>query len=240
MDTTVPQIHAETGFESDESPPLRVTGFICLVCGILSIFSPIGRGMLIFPVLAFVFGLIALRRSDGPPPVGRRPAMLGMLLAAGFGMCGVMLPFLKSETLGSQAERFSRYYLEVIALGQDEFALELNKDYVNRFPETMSLKEHYYANDQSLQRFTEFRDSSVNEMIRQRGPGAPWVLDRPVRVYYSYRREHAEVVWMDPTGEVESKILMILEYRVDSKGQGQWNVANAMPLTQRYVADSIL
>ncbi len=128
----------------------------------------------------------------------------------------------------------------MIALGQDEFALELNKDYVNRFPETMSLKEHYYANDQSLQRFTEFRDSSVNEMIRQRGPGAPWVLDRPVRVYYSYRREHAEVVWMDPTGEVESKILMILEYRVDSKGQGQWNVANAMPLTQRYVADSIL
>ncbi len=241
MDSHVPHMHAEAGFEVDESVrPLRISGFLCLLFGILSILSPIGRPMLLLPLISFALGFIALRRWEGPTPIGRRPALIGLVLAAGFGMCGLMLPTFKTMTLARQAEKFSRDYLEVIALEEDEFAMELNKDYVNRFPETMSLKEHYHASEQSYQRLSEFRENSIHEMIRRRGPNAEWALDRPIRIYYSYDREHAEIVWMDPTGQIESKIYMILDYTIDQQGQGQWHVTTATPLTPKYVADAVL
>jgi len=241
MDSSVPQMHPEAGFEVDEStPPLRISGFLCLLFGVLSIFSSMGRPMLLLPLISFALGLVALRRSDGPTPVGKRAAMIGMVLAAGFGMCGLMLPFLKTMTLAKQAEQFSRYYIEVIAQQEDEFAMELHKDYINRFAPTMSLKEHYSASEESYRQLYEFRENSIHEMIRKPGPHAEWVLDRPIRIYYSYDREHAELVWMDPTGESSSKIYMIMDYRVDPDGQGQWHMTTVMPLTQRYVAESVL
>jgi hypothetical protein len=97
--------------------------------------------MLLLPLISFLFGFVALRRSGETTPIGRRPAMIGLVLAAGFGMCGLVLPWFKTMTLGRQAEKFSRDYIEVVALGEDEFAMELNKDSVNRFPPTVSLKE---------------------------------------------------------------------------------------------------
>lgn len=241
MDPSVPRMHAEAGFEGDEStPPMRISGFLCLLFGVLSVFSAMGRPMLLLPLLAFALGIIALRRFEGPTPTGTRPAMIGLVLAAGFGICGLMLPLLKTMTLAKQAEKFSRYYMEVIAMDQDEFAMELNKEHFNRFPETMSLTEHYQVNESSFQRLSEFRENSINDVIRGRGLNADWVLQRPIRIYYSYDREHAEVVWMDPTGRVDTKIYMIMDYRIDQEGQGQWHLSTITPLVERYVAESVL
>lgn len=141
-------------------------------------------------------------------------------------------------TLGRQAEQFSRYYMEVLARGHNEFAMELGKDYVNRFPTTMPLQEHYAMNENARQRLAEFSENSIISMLKQRGPDAEWVLDRPTRVYYSYGREHAEVVWLDPIGG--AKIQMYLEYRIDTKGDGQWHVQVAQPYRERIVAESVL
>lgn len=241
MDSSVPQMHAEAGFEHNEAvPPLRISGFLCLLFGVLSILSPIGRPMLLLPLISFVFGFVALRRSERLAGPGTRAALVGLVLAAGFGMCGLMLPTLKTMTLADQAEKFSRYYIEVIALEEDEFAMELKKDHVNRFAVTMSLKEHYEQNEQSYRQFSEFRNESVHRAIRDRGPNAEWALERPIRIYYSYGRQHAEIVWMDPTGQVDTKLYMLMEYRIDPEGQGQWHMATVMPLMERYVAEAIL
>lgn len=241
MDSQVPHMHAEAGYEVDESAtPLRLSGFMCLVFGVLSIPCFLGRPMLVFPLIAFVLGFVALRRSDGPAPIGTRAAMIGLVLAAGFGMCGFMMPWLKTVTLANQAEKFARYYMEVVALGEDEFAIELKKDYVNRFAETMPLQEHYSADESSYQNLVEFRDDSIHKVIRGRGRNAVWELDHPIRIYHKYGREHAEMVWMDPTGEVDSKVLMIMEYVVDPQGQGQWHVETVAPSMRRYVAESVL
>jgi len=241
MDTSVPQMHAEAGFEVDEAPPpLLISGFLCLLFGVLSILSPIGRPMLLLPLISFVLGFVALKRSEGLSALGTRAALVGLVLAAGFGMCGLMLPLLKTMTLGSQAEKFARYYIEVVALEENEFGMELSKDYVNRFPETMSLKEHYEGSEDAYEHYMEFRDNSIHNVIRSRGPNAEWALDRPIRIYYSFGRQHAELVWMDPTGEVDSKIYMIMDYRIDPEGQGQWHMATVLPLTERHVAESVL
>ena len=121
FDPTVPQMHAEAGFEQDSVPPLRVSGFICLLFGVLSVFSLIGQPLLLFSLIAIAFGIFALRRSGEQTPVGTRPAMLGLVLAVGFGACGFFVPWMKTMTLGRQAEKFSRDYMEVVARSEDEF-----------------------------------------------------------------------------------------------------------------------
>ena len=123
FDPTVPQMHAEAGFELDSAPPLRVSGFICLLFGALSFLSVLGQPMLVFSLLAIMFGVFALRRSGEQTPVGTRPAMLGIVLAVGFGACGFFIPWMKTMTLGGQAAKFSKDYMEVVARGEDEFAL---------------------------------------------------------------------------------------------------------------------
>ena len=93
MSTLVPQMHAETGFDQEDSaPPLRISGFICMILGALSIVSTLGQPLLVIPILAILCGLFALRRSGGQTPVGTRPAMIGIVLAVGFGACGLFLP----------------------------------------------------------------------------------------------------------------------------------------------------
>lgn len=241
FDPTIPRMRAEAGFELDDSaPPLRVSGFICLLFGALSFLSILGQPMLVLPLVAIVFGVFALRRSSGRTPVGTRPAMLGMVLAVGFGSCGLFIPWMKTVTLGGQAEKFSRDYMEVVARGEDEFAMELRKDYVNRFPDTMSLKQHYSMSENSRRALEEFKAESLNATIRDRGPNAEWVLDRPIRVYYSYGREHAEVVWVDPTGDTTAKVQFFLEYRPDNNGNGQWHVDLVQSYRELIVAESIL
>ena len=242
FDPTVPKMKAEAGFDLDDSaPPLRVSGFLCLLFGALSFLSMLGQPMLVLPLIAFLLGMFALRRYAGQVPIGTRAAMLGMILAAGFGSCGLFIPWMKTMTLGWQAEKFSRDYIEVIARGEDEFAMELQKDYVNRFPVTMSLKQHYNMSEAGSRALEEFQESSLNGMIRKRGPNAEWVLDQPTRIYYSYGREHAEVVWSDPTGETQARVQFFMEYRPDhSNGDGQWHVYVAQQYRERIVAESVL
>lgn len=243
-DTTSPYMtgmRAETGFELEEStPPLRISGFLCLLFGLLSFFCTLGQPLLVLPVITFVLGMIALRPSGDQKPVGVRPAMIGMVLAAGFGACGFLLPMMKTRTLGEQAKAYSRYYMEVLARGHDKVAMELRKDHVNRFSTEMSLDELYASNEQAMEALMELRSSGASETLRRLGPDAPWKLDRSVRVYYSYGREHAEVVWMDPTGETDSKIQIFLQYRIDKEGVGQWNVDVSQLYRERIVAESVL
>ncbi|MGI9472964.1 MAG: hypothetical protein ACR2NZ_15595 [Rubripirellula sp.] len=234
-------MQAEAGYELDDSTaPLRVSGFLCLLFGLLSVLSVLGKPLLLLPLIAFVLGAIALRKTSGPTPVGTKAACIGLVLAVGFGACGYFVPWMKTRTLGNQAEKFARDYMETIARGHDEFAMELEKDYVNRMSTEMSLQEHYSADERAGERLMEFKNSPVTKALQQRGPDAEWVLERPTRIYYSYRREHAELVWMDPTGESPVRIQMFMEYVLDSKGMGQWHMATVQPLRRRIVAESVL
>ena len=241
----VPQMRAETGFEDVESrTPFRISGFLCLLLGLLSVLAVFGKPLLVFPLGAFVVGFIALRRNEegagGPRPVGTTPAMIGMVLAAGFGACGYFMPWFKDMTLGAQAEKFGRDYLEVISRGDDYYAIELGKDYANRFPTTMDLDQHYALSEQGQKVLEEFQSSAVVNTVREGGEGANWVLDRSVRIYYSYGREHAVLIWKDSNGGVTTKLHMFLDYMVDSKGNGQWYVEECTVLSARFTAPAIL
>ncbi|MDG2223792.1 MAG: hypothetical protein P8L85_20605 [Rubripirellula sp.] len=241
----VPQMHAETGYEEPEyRTPFRISGFLCLLVGLVSVLAVYGKPLLIFPATAFALGMIALRRTGegetGMRPIGTTPAMIGMVLATGFGVYGFCLPWFKDATLGAQAEKFGRDYIEVIARGDDYFAIELGKDYANRFPTTMDLGQHYALSEQGEKILDEFQKSPVVDIVRGGKGQSQWVLDRSAHIYYSYKREHAELIWRDAGGGTTAKIHMFLDYLVDSRGNGQWHIEECTVLSPRYTAPAIL
>lgn len=233
---------AEAGYGvEDTPPPLRVSGYLCLIFGLLSVFAVVGKAALLLPILAVLFGLFAHRRYGERVPVGLGAAKVGLVLAAGFGACGLVMPTLKSMTLGAQAEQFARDYVEVVAHDELELAMELQKNYVNRFPTTMPLPAHYTLNESADRNMEEFRQDGVNTQIRNRGPGAEWRLTRPVRIFTYYGSQKAEVTLQDPSGSKGSELYMLLEYQVDHRnGDGQWYVERVMFNTEPIVAPLVL
>jgi hypothetical protein len=237
LEPIVPRIHAEAGFEEAISP-LRISGFISLVLGLLSSAALLNPVMLGVPLAALGFGFFALRRYSGSAPVGVRPAMVGIVLAAGFGACGGAIPLLKHATLGSQAKQFSRDFLEVVARENLEFAKELTKDYNNRFPTNMALEDHYQE-EGAIKAMQEFKGSIPLNAIVSRGKNAEWILFQPVRIYYSRGKTQAEVVWADPAQK--TKIQFFMHYKVDHRnGDGQWYVETCQHYREPIVAPAIL
>jgi hypothetical protein len=233
---------AEAGYGvEDTPPPLRVSGYLCLILGVLSVFAVVGTAALVLPILAVLFGLFAHRRYGEQVPAGLRAAKVGLVFAAGFGACGLFVPMLKSMTLGAQAEQFARDYVEVVAHDELELAMELRKNYVNRFPTTMPLPAHYTLNENADRSMEEFRQDGVNAQILNRGPGAEWRLTRPVRIFNYYGSHKAEVTLQDPSGGKATELYMLLEYQVDHRnGDGQWFVERVMFNTEPIVAPLVL
>ena len=232
---------AETGFGiQDDHVPLRISGFICLILGLLSVLAFLGTPLLAIPIAACAFGFFALRKYDGLTPVGTKPAMLGLVLAAGFGAYGFCVPFMKTMTLGGQAEYFARQYIEVVANGHLELALELKKDHVNRFMHNMPLIEHYALNEQSMEVINEFREDNVNKTVQQIGPGAEWELAQAPRVFQFYGRDHAQLVLVNKDREVPFKILFQLICVPDRNGMGQWHVDICTVQGEQLVAEKVL
>ena len=230
---------AEIGYEEDAATePARISGFFALIFGLLSALAFMGIPLLILPVLGIVFGMIALRRCDGKPPLGTGAAKVGLILAVGFGVFGVAVPWMKVRTLGAQAKRYSLQYLNLVAREEDMLALELRKRPSMRLPDSMSLADFYESNPKGQKALAVFRQMPINTDIRRIGPDFPWQLDKPVRVDHHFGRQQVEVVWRGPS-ELE-RFQFFLEYQVDSEGVGQWHVETFQVYRELIVADKIL
>jgi hypothetical protein len=233
---------AEPGFELQEDHvPLRISGFIALILGLLSVLSVLGMPLLVIPAGAIAFGLFALRKYDGPTPVGVKPAMFGLVLAVGFGSFGFCVPFMKTMTLGRQAEYFARQYLELVARGELEMALELKKDHVNRFMHNMPLKDHYAMHEPAQEMMDEFSQDGLNKTVRELGPGAVWELDRAPRVFQFYGRDHAQLVLVNNDRTKPLKVLFQMICVPDRRtGVGQWHIDVCTIQGEQLVAEKVL
>lgn len=238
--SNVPRMGAEAGYELEDAPPFHVSGYICLIIALFSPAALLGLSAVLIPAVAIPFGLFALRRHGEQVPTGTTAARVGLLLAFGFGACGIAIPWMQHVTLGGQAEKFARDYIEVIARDEAELAMELQKDYVNRFPDTMPLMAHYALNPPPEEQLEIFQNDPVNKTIRRRGPGARWRLAEPVRVYTHYGFQRADVVFEDPTGAAATNLRFTLEYKIDSSGKGQWQMLNIVPDVDKIYAPAVL
>ncbi|MFG0262039.1 MAG: hypothetical protein ACF788_06585 [Novipirellula sp. JB048] len=238
----VPMMGAEAGYETEEPvAPLRISGFIALLFGLLSVLSLIGYPMVATAVIAIALGLFTLRPWSGLKPVGILPAQIGLVLAVGFGSCGFLMHTMRSVTLGQQAEYFARQYLDVVGSGEFAIALELKKDAIDRLPTKMPLMEHYESSEETMTSYTEFETDLLNQQILALGPGVDWQRIEPVRVFQSYGVYQAEVLFENPDPDTEpEKIYLLLKYDVDPRGVAQWRVDQCRTHTEQLFAEKIL
>ncbi|TWU57176.1 hypothetical protein [Rubripirellula reticaptiva] len=250
----VPQMHAETGYdESELMAPLRFSGYVCLILGLISPVALLGLPALVVPALAIFMGLIALRPSSGPVPAGRMPAQIGIILAIGFGICGFGIVSMKKNTLGTQAKYYSREYISLVANGHKELPIELSKSFNNRFSESMPLKEFYenqekeYAERQADGQgggggegspMEEFQNNAAHTEIIRQGPDAEWKLATPIEIYHQFGIDRAIVNWKAPGSEQVVQFMM--QYLIDGEDVGQWHVDIIQIKRERLVAESIL
>ncbi len=237
----VPKMGAEGGFEVDETvPPLRISGFLCLLFGLLSVLSLITFPMIAMPIIAIAFGLFALRSYEGPKPVGLTLAKIGLVLAVGLGACGFSVHKFKQSTLANQAEYFARQYLQVIGTGEFAVALELKKDVINRLPMHMPLDEHYNSTEELKKSLSEFADEGLNKEIHELGPDTKWVLLKKPYVFQKYGTDQAEMVFTNPESKDPKKVYVLLKFEIDKQGILQWRVDQLRIDMERLVAESIL
>lgn len=236
---------AETGYELDETAsPLRISGFLALICGLLGIFGAITSPMLGFCLAAIILGIFALRNSDSDePPLGTTPARIGILLAILFGACGVSRVLSRTVIIGGQAEAFAREYLDLVARGEVYYAMELQKDHYNRYLESMPLDQYYNKTEEAMRSVQEFKEDGLTAAIIRIGPDANWERDRAIHVYSHYGRNMVDLVLraQNPGDPAPVKVRMQLEFVFNQKdGAMEWRIDNTMFDRKRIVAEKIL
>ncbi len=247
---------SEAGYEAEvDDSPLRISGFIALLLSLLSGFTIVAIPMVGFAIAAVLCGMFALRKSDSQSlPVGTTAARIGILVAVLFGTWGVGRYAFKRDTLGSQAEYFARQFLRVASSGNEIYAKELQKSYVNRYLVTMPLEETYELERlrierqmrEAQERGEEFSppgaedDTTVTDLVKY-PVDQEWVLFRPVRIFNHYGRQKAEVVLATDHTESAYKLRIVLEYLVHKdRGTSEWYVETCLPFRKRIVAESVL
>ncbi|MCD0463078.1 hypothetical protein [Roseiconus lacunae] len=243
---------SEAGFESQDTP-LRISGFIALILALVSGFATVALPMLAVGVLAILFAMFALRKTrpelGDVTPVGTGVARLAIILACFFGACSIARYGSKHQTLGAQAEYFARQFVRVASSGNQIYANELQKSYVNRYLKTMPLELHY-RNEKLKQKqesesmgmgsMPEEEDTTVADLAKY-PVDHDWVLWRPVRIYNHYGRQKAEVILAADESENPYRLRIELEYLVHKdRGTSEWYVEVATPYHERLVAESVL
>lgn len=244
LDTpAIPRMGAESGYQlisDEEVPPLRASGIVCLILGLLSFWATVAWQMLIIPILAIIFGVIAMRKWGEVRPAGTTAAAIGLVLASGFGAAGIAIPAMKQNTLGQQAEYFGRQFLELCGEGETELVLELQKPAKNRQLGSMDL-EKAYSEDAVAAQQMEAASEGLASTIAEFGPDIEWELAQPVRVFFKYGIEKADTYWIDPSGKVTQTVQVLMEWHPNEvDGTGQWHVSLFQYHRELIVAPSVL
>ena len=238
----VPRMGAESGFDvSEVHVPLRVSGFFCLVLGLVSAFSLLAIPLLVVPLVAILIGMFALRPSRQGRPVGTTAAKVGIFCAVLFGACGASFAWFKQKTFGDQAEYFARQYFDVVAQGDMELAAELRKDFVNRFSADMSLKAYYENNSSAKEGLDELYEDSVTGEAQDAGVGGNWQLTKAPRVYHKYGNDRVELLFINADKAKPRKIEVIMQCKTNPEtGEAHWHVFRSQMHMKPIYAESIL
>ncbi|MEM6980061.1 MAG: hypothetical protein AAF539_10375 [Planctomycetota bacterium] len=223
----VPRMGAEAGFEvvADEAiAPLRWSGFLSLLLGLLSVLCIVAYVMVAIPIAAILVGMMTLRKHEGLVPIGTRPAMLGILLATGFGACGIVAHESKRAIMGGQATTFARNFLDVVESGDVPLALELQKTSWNRQMVETDI-DSVYSPDENNQELLASATALVSG-IQNVANVADWQLAKSPRVYQKFGSERVDTIWEDVTGTYDKPLMIQLEWHEMTKDtESQWHVS---------------
>jgi hypothetical protein len=218
---------SEEGSPELELPvaPIRFSGFVALLLGLVSFVAVLGLSLVFLPLLAAVFAIFAVRPYQGDRPVGVIAGWIGLFCAILFLVWGTTERHFKSKQMSAQASRYASEWLTL--LGQDEFELvvELQIDPSRRQPDTMPLEDYYKRSPAAIETMKQFSEQETLKKLREAGNKPKWKLHRSPVVSIRYGREFTETVWKDTTGSVARPIVIEMEYIKDAKTDtANWKV----------------
>lgn len=218
---------SEEGSPELELPvaPIRISGFVALLLGLVSFVGVLGLSLMFVPLLAAVFAVFAVRPYKGDRPVGVIAGWIGLLCAILFAVWGTTERHLKSQQMSAQATRFASEWLTLLGQGDIELAVELQIDPSRRQPETMPLVDYYKRSPAAIETMKQFNEQETLNRIRAAGTKPKWELHRPAVVSMRFGREFTETVWQDTTRSLPKPIVVEMEYIKDAnKGTASWKV----------------
>ncbi len=195
-----------------EARPIRLTGFLALGLGLLSFTAVLGAPMMFLPVLAVIAALIALRPYGEKRPTGMLPASIGLFAAVLFGFWGATERHLRDRMMTEHATRFASQWLELLAQGDVELAMELQSYPNQRQSASMSLVEYYRDSEKGQARMQEFRENETLVELLDAGSKVDWKVAREPKFYTMNRRFLTATIWADESQTVKSLIKVVLEY----------------------------
>jgi len=220
-----------SGLPIDEAHPVRITGFLSLLLGLVGAVSLIGQSLVIVPVVAAALGLWAMRpyRSENRP-IGYLAGAIGLFAAVLFGTWGVTERSLRDRKLSTQAERFAVEWLSLVSYGDLPLACELQVTPSRRNPRSMDLAD-YYANSEEGRRALEmFVGQETVAAIIKAGGSVRWRPERRPQVYAEFGRQLTTTVWEDASKIIKAKIRVEMHYTPASDGKpAQWTVDQVFP-----------
>jgi hypothetical protein len=217
----------------------RVTGLICLLFGLLSGLTFLGKPLVFLPIVSLFFGLIALRKYTGERPTGVRAAKLGLSLAALLGVTGFANLQFQRATLCRQAEKFAMDYLSAMAHGEHEVCMQLHKAPGSR--STAPLKNLYGTGEDAKREQENYFDSGLAKSVEELGPDAQWKLSRPTRMEATYIGvPQFEVVVVDQAGKLTVDCQIFMRFARDPQGNPQWYVYHSQPYRELLVSKGLL
>jgi len=209
----------------DEPRPIRLSGFLAFGLGLLSFTALFGAPMIVVPVLAALAALFALRPYQGQRPVGLTVATIGLFAAVLFGVWGVTQRHLRQQTMSEQAVQFAASWLDLIAQGDIELAVELRAEPGRRQSATMPLDEYYLHSEDGRRTMSEFRENEAVKEVLQAGENARWELTAPPRTYSLNGRDMVDTTWRDLSGTLSKGIRVGLAYLpAEGDEPAQWKI----------------
>jgi hypothetical protein len=205
--------------------PIRWTGYIALLLGLLSFVAVLGAPLIVMPIVAACFALFALRPFGQDRPAGIVPAWFGLFFATLFGVWGVSERQLKTSSMSSQATRFAGEWLKLVGQGDLELAVELQIHPSRRQPESMPLADFYKRSEEAVKMLEQFKEQDIIPELIKLGTAPKWEPAKPPKVYTQYGRELTQTVWRDTTGSYNSLVKIVLEYQQPKTSEkAQWKI----------------
>lgn len=189
--------------------PVSRAAVAALLLALLSIAALVSPLMLWAPLASLLLGgraLWSIRRSRGEL-VGRKLAVLALLVAGLFGAWGATRSIVRPQWVIAQARAHTWRWLQLVRAGELQSAHQLHLPQDDRVAPGSSLPQHYKSNSEQQTDFASFFDSHpLHEIVAL---GRRGELEFVANL--SLRPEHST------QGRVE---VILQEYRIDYEEQG--------------------
>jgi hypothetical protein len=216
--------------------PFRPSGLVSFFLGVISVGALASVSLLVIPVLAVVFGLVALRPAKDRTvrPSGQGLACVGIVLAILFGTWSWGYAQVRESVLVSSGSRFAVDWLNTLRYGETEFAFELTQPASTRQLGSMSLPDYYSESNQiPYEQFSSFLSQAMTKAVLESETDPDWVFDQVVASNRIYDSDYISVRLIDRSGALQPVQVTLCrtptfddEGLIMSDGPNQWHVSD--------------